>query len=131
MIPAQLHILQHSLGVDKYGMGDIYRNHYCAGGTDADTCKELIALGYMEQFPTTEHWPYFNCKVTDAGRKAMFKESPKPPKMTRSQQRFRDYMDFADAFDCSFKDFLKIQKTDWYKDLKAGKDMSPAWMRGL
>lgn len=29
--PEQLHILQHSLGVDQYGRGEQYRNHYVAG----------------------------------------------------------------------------------------------------
>jgi hypothetical protein len=32
----------------------------------------------------------------------------------------RDYRDFADAFDCTFKDFLKIERTDWYKAMKSG-----------
>jgi inorganic pyrophosphatase len=58
--------------------------------------------------------------VTKDGIAAMKDESPKPPKVTRSQQRMADYRDFADAYDCTFRDFLKIQSTDWYKNLKAG-----------
>lgn len=27
----QLHVLQHALGLDKYGQGEMYRNHFCAG----------------------------------------------------------------------------------------------------
>jgi len=132
MTPEQLHILQHSLGCDKYGLNDhpetnpgpehypYYRNHFCGGGKDEETCKELVALGFMQQHATTEWLPYFNCSVTKAGIAAMKEASPKPPKVTRSQQRMRDYRDFADAFDCTFKDFLKIERTDWYKNLKAG-----------
>jgi hypothetical protein len=68
--------------------------------------------------------------VTKEGKKAMMLESPKPPKVTRSQQRMRDYHDFADAFDCTFKDFLQIQKTQWYKDMKAGKPL-PSIFEGM
>jgi hypothetical protein len=31
-----------------------------------------------------------------------------------------DYRNFADAWDCTFKEFLQVQKTDWYKRMKAG-----------
>jgi hypothetical protein len=83
---AQLQILQHSLGVDEYGRGEMYRNSFCAGGKDEDVCRELIALGYMQQHQTTEMYPYFNCSVTDSGKAAMRAESPKPPKLTRGQR---------------------------------------------
>lgn len=142
MTPSQLQILQHCLGCDKYGMSSnksprdpaspYYRNRFCAGTADEPDCRELVALGYMVQHETTEHLPYFNCSVTKTGIKAMIAESPKPPKITRSQQRYLDYLALDDAFgSISFKDFLKIQKTDWYRDLKAGVNMSPAWMRGM
>ena len=32
LTPRQLAILQHALGLDQYGHGTFYRNHYCAGG---------------------------------------------------------------------------------------------------
>ena len=90
--PRQLEILQHSLGVDKYGQGEMYRNRFCAGGDDEPICRELVALGLMQQHPTTEWLPYFNCSVTDAGKAAVKAESPKPPKLTRSQKRYRQYL---------------------------------------
>jgi len=37
----QLEILQHSLGVDQYGRGEMYRNHFCAGADDEPACREL------------------------------------------------------------------------------------------
>jgi hypothetical protein len=120
----QLHILQHALGVDKYGLGEQYRNHYCAGDDNIGICKELIALGYMQQHETTKWLPYFNCSVTEVGKKAMGAESPKPPKPTRSQIRFEEYRSFSDAYDCTFKEWLQIRKTEWYKRMKDGKSIN-------
>lgn len=108
MTTEQLHVLQHSLGLDKYGQGEMYRNHFCAGRKDADICRELIALGYMQQHATTDWLPYFNCSVTDAGKAAVRAESPKPPKLTRSQLRYRRFLR-ADL-GCSFREFMQIEK---------------------
>ena len=110
MTARQLDVLQHSLGVDQFGQGQQYRNHFCAGGADEDVCRELIALGFMKQHRTTELFPYFNCSVTEAGRCAMAEASPKPPKppkLTRAQLRYRQFLNA----DCgvSFKEWL----TEW------------------
>lgn len=107
LTPQQLEILQHSLGVDQYGQGQMYRNHFCAGGADEDICRELVALGYMETF-TRSYLPYYNCTVTDAGKAAMSAQSPKPPKLTRSQQRYRRFLK-ADTGE-SFIQWLKDQR---------------------
>jgi hypothetical protein len=118
MTPEQLHILQHSLGVDQYGLGEQYRNHYVGG---AEECRPLVEMGYMTEHKASEITggdPLFT--VTIIGKQAMRLESPKPPKITRSQQRMIDYRNFADAWDCTFKEFLQVQKTDWYKRMKAG-----------
>jgi hypothetical protein len=133
MTPRQLEIIQHTLGCDQYGKTahrDVpahpdyfpyHRNHFCAGASDEPDCRALVEIGYMQQHETTEWLPYFNCSVTKAGIEAMRRESPAPPKKTRSQLRFEEYRNFSDAYDCSFREFLRISKTDWYKDLKAGK----------
>ena len=92
MTHEQLEILQHALGVDQYGRGEMYRNHFCAGGSDEAICRELVALGYMQNFEL-EGLPYYNCVVTEAGKAAMLAESPKPPKLTRSQIRYQRYLD--------------------------------------
>lgn len=92
MTNAHLQILQHSLGVDQYGQGPMYRNHFCAGGTDIETCRELIALGYMRKHATTQWLPYFNCSVTEAGKTAMLKEKPQSPKVSRSQERYHKFL---------------------------------------
>ncbi len=104
LTPRQLEILQHALGLDQYGRGAQTRNHFCAGEDDEATCRELVALGYMATF--TRSWlPYYNCLVTDAGKAAVREQSPKPPKLTRSQQRYRRFLK-ADTGE-SFREWLK------------------------
>lgn len=101
MSEEQLQILQHALGCDEYGQNAhpevpcrerYHRNHFCAGGNNEEACKELVALGYMQQHKTTQWLPYFNCSVTEAGIKAMIDASPKPPKLTRSQINYREFL---------------------------------------
>lgn len=121
MTPAMLHILQHALGVDQYGLGEQYRNHYVGG---AEACRPLVELGYMvEMKPRSCSGGDVWFMVTKEGKKVVKDESAKPPKITRSQQRMMDYRDFSDAYDCSFREFLQVQKTDWYKRLKVGGPM--------
>lgn len=104
----QLEIIQHALGVDKYGRGKHYQNHFCAGGDDEAICRGLVADGLMETF-TRSYLPYYNCRVTDAGVKAMEENSPNPPKLTRSQKRYREWLEVGDAFPGSFADWLKYR----------------------
>lgn len=105
----QLEILQHSLGVDQYGQGKMYRNHFCAGGEDEQICLQLVEMGFMHVWhPNESPLPYCNCAVTDAGKRAMIEASPKPPKLTPSQRRYRAFMD-SGAGDCgyTFGEWLK------------------------
>ena len=118
-----LGILQHSLGADQYGRIERYsdRNHYVAGPDAVAYCRELVALGYMVERRASELTggdPLFH--VTDAGKRAMREESPIPPKLTPGQKRYLEFLDAADAFNCSFKEWLKMRKTDWYKALREG-----------
>lgn len=118
MTPAQLQILQHSLGVDQYGRTPkgytpYTRNYFCAGKGDESTCRELVALGYMVQHERRADLPYFNCSVTGAGKKAMHAESPKALKLTRSQQRYRRFLD-ADS-GMSFRDWIRYEKNSRFK----------------
>lgn len=105
-----LEILQHALGVDQHGrtpkgFTPYTRNHFCAGVGDEPDCRELVALGFMAEHKRTEWLPYFNCSVTDAGKKAMHAESPAPPKLSRSQKRYLHWLD-ADC-DMSFGEWMK------------------------
>lgn len=116
MTPRQLEILQHALGLDQYGQdssrrsgpGAGHRNHFCAGASDEPDCRALVALGFMQEHLKTASFPYYNCSVTDAGRKAIREHSPAPPKLTRSQKRYRAFLDADTGFD--FKDFLLNEK---------------------
>ena len=102
----QLAILQHALGVDQYGQGRMYRNHFCAGGDDERICRELVALGLMRVFaPNGDILPYYNCAVTEAGKQAVRDHSPKPPKLTRSQQRYRRFLEADTGY--SFREWLR------------------------
>ena len=102
----QLSILQHALGLDKYGQGQMYRNHFCAGGKDEDVCRELVAMGLMRVFaPNASPLPYYNCAITVEGIEAMRRESPKPPKLTRAQKRYREWLRVSDLI--GFGDWLK------------------------
>jgi hypothetical protein len=104
LTPRQLEILQHALGVDQYGRGQFTREHFCAGDDDEPACRELVAMGYMQNF--TRSWlPDYNCIVTAAGKAAMLSASPPAPVLTRSQKRYRQYLD-ADS-GLSFREWLK------------------------
>ena len=122
MKPSHLEILQHSLGADEYGQLPKYherRNYYGTDGDDPE-CNELVALGYMVKHPAQSWTPDIFFTVTDAGKAAMREASPKPKKLTRSQKRYRDFLSASDAWSCSFREYLDIIKTDWYKDMKNG-----------
>lgn len=103
-----IQILQHALGLDQYGQGKGSRNHFCAGGTDVPLCRELVAMGYMETFERS-YLPHYNCQVTDAGRAAVKEHSPVAPTLTRSQKRYRQYLD-ADT-GVSFREWLDLERT--------------------
>lgn len=120
MTKEQLHILQHSLGADQYGRRKRYsdRNHYITD--DNAEMESLVALGYMRCDGSNVATGGMNCyRVTDAGIKAMREASPNPPKKSRSAIRFEEYRSYADAFDCTFRQWLDIRKTDWYKEMKS------------
>lgn len=106
-----LSILQHSLGVDEFGRGRQFRNHFVTDATSHDgrLCLQLVALGFMRDCGSrgelTGGMNLF--VVTRAGQEAMQRDSPVPPpakKMTRSQRRYDDFL----RSDCgvSFREWL-------------------------
>lgn len=81
MKPELLKILQHTVGVNEYGLGEQYRNHYVAGGDDVTRCRELVSAGLMQERPASEMTggsPWF--AVTAAGLAAIAQHSPKQPR---------------------------------------------------
>lgn len=108
LTPSQLHILQHSLGLDEHGQGRQYRNHYvigpeCAGFAEL---RELVALDMMKEYgPRDLAGGMHTFTVTPAGIDAVAFQSPLPPKVSRSQQRYRDYLHSESSW--SFGEWLK------------------------
>ncbi|AYJ85322.1 hypothetical protein D3Y57_04715 (plasmid) [Sphingomonas paeninsulae] len=101
-----LSILQHSLGVDQFGQGNQYRNRYCAGpGCDGwDNLVDMVERGLMTRRDDGPWGGDSMFYVTDAGRAYVAEQSPAPPKLTRSQQRYRRYLD-ADSHH-TFREWL-------------------------
>lgn len=119
--PSQLHILQHSLGVDGHGLGRQFRNHFCTGPgtTDYPDCMALTELGLMERHPPTGLTGGDDLfVVTEEGKRAMSAQSPAPPKKSRSAQRFERYRKCADCF-TSFRAFLEYEKRQRQEGLLA------------
>jgi hypothetical protein len=88
----KLHILQHSLGLDQYGEGRQYRNHFCTGlgSKDWDSCMALVYDGLMkEHHPSELTGGDTLFTVTPKGIDFVALNSPQPPKLTRSQKRYR------------------------------------------
>lgn len=106
----QLHILQHSLGLDEYGRGTMYRSHFVTGEGSKDhaDCMALVGAGYMgvrKNHPLAGGDDGF--WVTEAGKRATVEHSPKPPKLTRSKQRYQDFLNYDGSL--SFFEFVKMQ----------------------
>lgn len=103
-----LKILQHSLGLDEYGQGNQFRNHFVAGGKDLEVCRQAVIEGFMVERQATSvsgGSPWFS--VTPAGIDHVALTSPvRPPapKVSRSKQRYQRYREYGEGFD-SFLDF--------------------------
>lgn len=104
-----LEVLQHALGVDQYGQGEQYRSHFVTGegSDDHPTCMALVAGGLMTRRDGST-LPFGGndlFHVTDAGRVFVAEHSPPPPKLTRSQRRYREWLE-VDC-DLSFGEWLR------------------------
>lgn len=113
MDPKQLHILQHSLGLDQYGHGTFYRNHFVTGEGSKDhaDCMALVNAGLMTVrtgTPLSGGDDVF--RVTDAGKVAVAEHSPPPPtppKLTRGQKNYRDWLHYDSSL--SFIEYVKMK----------------------
>ncbi|CDO35035.1 hypothetical protein [Novosphingobium sp. KN65.2] len=107
-----LHILQHSLGVDQFGRGEQYRNHFVTGegSIDHPICMEAVGLGLMV-IRRAKYELYGGddvFAVTPEGKLWMAMNSPAPPKLTRSQRHYQRYLD-ADCGE-TFGEWLQLQE---------------------
>lgn len=106
----RLHILQHSLGTDEYGRRQHDRNYFVTGvgNDDYQHCMALVEAGLMRRRHGNEITGGDDVfHVTDAGRLYVTQHSPNPPKLTRSQRRYEDFLDA----DCGlpFGEWLKTK----------------------
>ena len=109
----KLHILQHALGLDAFGEGRRYRNHFVTGegSSDFGDCCALVADGLMTQHPGNELSGGDSVfAVTRDGIAYVEANSPRrppAPKLTRSQQRYRNWL----RADCgiSFAEWLGVE----------------------
>lgn len=93
--PKLIHILQHSLGVDKYGEGQQYRNHFVTSPDceDGQLCLELVGLGYMLDHGPQKLADGMHCfTVTPEGIDAVALQSPPRPKISRSKRRYQEWL---------------------------------------
>lgn len=110
---SRLQIVQHTLGLDQYGRGTMYRNRFVSGPGhhDQPEIDQLVAEGLMEDCTKHVHQSLLGgmarlfC-VTEAGMAWVLENSPKPPKRTRAQERYRRFLEYGDGFD-SFLDYCR------------------------
>lgn len=109
-----LSILQHSLGVDKFGRGTQYREHFVTGegSIDYPICMEAERLGLMTRHAgnaLTGEMDLF--LVTDAGRAFVAEHSPRPDRRQKARDRYSRFLDISDVMpDLTFGDFLRREK---------------------
>lgn len=102
-----IHILQHSLGLDDFGQGRQYRNHFVTGpgSKDWDKCRALVGAGLMVERPGNALSGGDSIFiVTPAGIDFVATNSPKPPKVSRSRKRYLRFLEYGDSFN-SFLEF--------------------------
>jgi hypothetical protein len=123
---AKLHIIQHSLGLDQYGRGSMYRIHFVTGegSVDYPHCVELVGMGLMTRSPGSQLTGGDDLfRVTEAGKRYVIEHSPAPPKRSRSQTRYEMYLE-ADS-SLSFGEWLRFGRykpqpyVTWHGDVIA------------
>lgn len=108
----ELETLQHALGLNEFGEGRMFRNHFVAGkgSTDFLMCTSLVDLGLMVSRGASELTGGDTCfTVTANGIAYMKLHSPVKPKRTRSQQNYLDYLDADCGY--TFKEWLTTTRT--------------------
>lgn len=91
----RLAILQHTLGLDQYGAGESYRNHFVTGERTDDYphCAALVAAGLMVRRDGNQLSGGADVfHVTHAGRVFVAENSPRPPKLSASARRYRRFL---------------------------------------
>lgn len=106
----RLEILQHALGVDRFGRGESYRNHFVTGqgSDDWPDCFVLVFMGLMTRHPGSEISGGNDIfTVTPAGREYVRENSPAPPVLSAAQKRYRAFL--RDDSGMKFGEWLKAR----------------------
>lgn len=116
MVTPDFSILRHALGITEDDDRDPWRNHYVTDANDKD-CEELVSLGLLREpgrrasFLSDDDRVYL---VTDEGKAVALRlraeARGKRPKPTRSQARYQQWMEIADAINMPFGEFLRRER---------------------
>lgn len=93
----QLHYMQHALGLDEYGQGSWYRNHFVSG-PECDGWEALCEIEQLGLMVRRGPSPLFGGDdgycflVTEEGKQYVREHSPPPPKLSRSAARYRRWL---------------------------------------
>lgn len=111
MTDKKLSLLQHALGLNEYGKGQRYRNHFVTGpgSEDYPVCVELVGMGLMEERQDTGLTGTDTLfTVTQEGIEYVDHHSPMEPVLTQAQRRYRQWLN-SDIGE-TFIQFLKRTK---------------------
>lgn len=115
----EIAIVLHTLGLSNGGI-ESYRNHFVAspGHHDLPTLESLVAKGAMVEgavpsFLGARSLVFYVCPewVTAAEAYARKKKAEQEAKLTRSQRRYRRYLESDGVFN-SFRDFLRYESVE-------------------
>ena len=112
-----LSILQHALGVDSFGRGEMYRNHFVAGPghSDFDTCMKATHDGLLAHRENEHVVGGHIFTVTLSGKQYVRECSPRPDRKQRAKDRYSRFLDLREVCpDLTFRDFLRKEKERAY-----------------
>ena len=101
----KLHIIQHSLGLDQFGQGTFYRNHFVSD-LGCDNYQILLSLVDDGLMTENKHLSGSDLTgggscfyVTEKGRLWVIENSPNPPKISKAKERYRRFLEYGECFE--------------------------------
>lgn len=109
MTPAQLEIMQHTLGLNYKPVP--YRNYYCVSLVDSPTLltiRDLVAAELMAEGRKLNEGRDQYFYVTDKGKVATLAATPKR-KVSRDQRRYEYYLQCKEVHEgLTFREFIDL-----------------------
>lgn len=105
-------LLLHTLGLNEHH-DDPWRNYFVTvqGGGYAAALDGLVDQGLMVRSDAPGFCPSGSVlyRATDLGKaQAVTENRRRKPKLTRSQRRYREWLDLSDTCDITFGDWLRM-----------------------